>query len=104
MYYHVNKGRHSTIHELINLRSHARRDFFTIFAAHLKQPHQFYMSNINDDGNGIMPDDNDNHQQGATHSGVVALGQIDIDPKRFGATPDTEALPILPTRNLVLFP
>lgn len=62
------------------------------------------MSNINDDGNDIMPDDNDNLQQGATHSGVVTLGQIDIDPKRFGATPDTEALPILPTRNLVLFP
>lgn len=35
---------------------------------------------------------------------IISLGQIEIDPGKFNADPDTEALPILPTRNLVLFP
>ena len=34
----------------------------------------------------------------------VSVGHIKIDMKEFGAKPDTDSLPILPTRNLVLFP
>ncbi|MDE6190978.1 MAG: endopeptidase La [Muribaculum sp.] len=41
--------------------------------------------------------DNDNPR-------IISLGQIEIDPGKFDARPDTEALPLLPTRNLVLFP
>lgn len=41
--------------------------------------------------------DNDNPR-------IISLGQIEIDSGKFNAAPDTEALPILPTRNLVLFP
>lgn len=41
--------------------------------------------------------DNDNPR-------IISLGQIEINPDTFNARPDTEALPLLPTRNLVLFP
>ncbi len=41
--------------------------------------------------------DNDNPR-------IISLGQIEIDPGKFNSRPDTEALPLLPTRNLVLFP
>lgn len=37
-------------------------------------------------------------------SSIVTLGQIDIDPKKFDKKPDYNALPILPTRDFVLFP
>ena len=35
---------------------------------------------------------------------AVAIGQIDIDERRFAVEPDTDNLPLLATRNLVLFP
>ncbi len=35
---------------------------------------------------------------------IVTLGQIDIDPKKFDKKPDLAALPILATRDFVLFP
>jgi len=35
---------------------------------------------------------------------VMTLGQIEIDATKFGAAADPEDLPVLPTRNLVLFP
>jgi len=38
-----------------------------------------------------------------THK-IISLGQIDLTPNRITSSPDYEALPILPTRNLVLFP
>lgn len=38
-----------------------------------------------------------------THK-IISLGQIDLTPNRISTAPDYEALPILPTRNLVLFP
>lgn len=38
------------------------------------------------------------------HSEVVRIGRIDIDATAVGKPADTNALPILPTRNLVLFP
>ncbi len=38
-----------------------------------------------------------------THK-IISLGQIDLTANRLTATPDYNALPILPTRNLVLFP
>lgn len=34
----------------------------------------------------------------------MSVGQIDIDATRFNAEPDIDDLPIIPTRNLVLFP
>ena len=34
----------------------------------------------------------------------MTLGQIEIDATKFGAAADPEDLPVLPTRNLVLFP
>ncbi len=43
----------------------------------------------------------DNEQDNST---FVSVGQIDIDASRFEVAPDEEDLPILPTRNLVLFP
>ncbi len=41
--------------------------------------------------------DNDNPR-------IISLGQIEINPDKYGAEPDSDALPILPTQNLVLFP
>ncbi|MCM1503999.1 MAG: endopeptidase La [Muribaculum sp.] len=38
-----------------------------------------------------------------THK-IISLGQIDLTSNRMTATPDYNVLPILPTRNLVLFP
>ena len=38
-----------------------------------------------------------------THK-IISLGQIDLTPNRVAVKPDYKALPILPTRNLVLFP
>jgi ATP-dependent Lon protease len=38
------------------------------------------------------------------NSSIISLGQIELDPKRFNARPDCDSLPLLPTRNLVLFP
>lgn len=38
-----------------------------------------------------------------THK-IISLGQIDLTPNRISTAPDYEALPILATRNLVLFP
>ncbi len=35
---------------------------------------------------------------------AVAIGQIDIDERRFSVEPDVDNLPLLATRNLVLFP
>lgn len=35
---------------------------------------------------------------------IVSIGQIDIDMTQLNNEPDTQDLPILPTRNLVLFP
>lgn len=35
---------------------------------------------------------------------IISLGQIDIDPSKFNAEPDLDALPLLATQNLVLFP
>lgn len=35
---------------------------------------------------------------------IVTVGQIDIDPKKFDKKPDYNALPILATRDFVLFP
>lgn len=35
---------------------------------------------------------------------IVAVGQIDIDIKKYKNTPDYDCLPILPTRDFVLFP
>lgn len=43
---------------------------------------------------------NENDQE----SRAAVFGQIDIDPQRFEKEPDTNDLPILATRNLVLFP
>ncbi|MDE6049798.1 MAG: LON peptidase substrate-binding domain-containing protein, partial [Paramuribaculum sp.] len=37
-------------------------------------------------------------------SSIVTVGQIDIDPKKFDKKPDYNALPILATRDFVLFP
>ncbi|MDE6650774.1 MAG: LON peptidase substrate-binding domain-containing protein, partial [Paramuribaculum sp.] len=37
-------------------------------------------------------------------SNIVTVGQIDIDPKKFDKKPDYNALPILATRDFVLFP
>lgn len=38
------------------------------------------------------------------NGGILQIGHIEINPKLFNNEPDTDALPILPTRNLVLFP
>ncbi len=38
------------------------------------------------------------------NSRIVPIGQIDIDTSKFTAEPDVNDLPIIPTRNLVLFP
>ena len=46
-----------------------------------------------------MKQDNEQEQQV-----TVNLGKIDIDPSQLTAPPDVEDLPILATRNLVLFP
>lgn len=35
---------------------------------------------------------------------IVTIGQIDLDPKKFDKKPDFSALPILATRDFVLFP
>lgn len=35
---------------------------------------------------------------------IVSIGQIDIDMSRLSAEPDLNDMPVLPTRNLVLFP
>lgn len=48
-----------------------------------------------------MKQDNDQEQQQQV---TVNLGKIDIDPSSLTATPDVNDLPILATRNLVLFP
>ncbi|MDE7452130.1 MAG: AAA family ATPase, partial [Paramuribaculum sp.] len=37
-------------------------------------------------------------------SSIVTVGQIDIDPKKFDKKPDYNALPVLATRDFVLFP
>lgn len=44
-----------------------------------------------------MNNNDDNHS-------IVSIGQIDIDATSFNAEPNLNDLPILPTRNLVLFP
>ena len=54
----------------------------------------------NNDDEIMMPDDS----RGDTHSRVVTLGQIDIDTSRFKGDPDLAHMPVLPTRDLVLFP
>lgn len=43
---------------------------------------------------------NQNNESG----GILQIGHIEIDPKLFNSPADSSALPILPTRNLVLFP
>lgn len=48
-----------------------------------------------------MKQDNDQEQQQQV---TVNLGKIDIDPSSLTAAPDVNDLPILATRNLVLFP
>ena len=45
-----------------------------------------------------MSNNNDENQS------FVSIGQIDIDATSFNAEPALDDLPILPTRNLVLFP
>lgn len=35
---------------------------------------------------------------------IISLGQIEINPDKFNSEPDPDALPILATQNLVLFP
>lgn len=47
-----------------------------------------------------MSNENKNDQQVE----MVNLGQIEISTEGFDAAPDLESLPILPTRNLVMFP
>lgn len=47
----------------------------------------------------MLPDD-----MGNSHSKIVSVGQIDIDSRRFTSEPDLSHLPVLPTRDLVLFP
>ena len=43
------------------------------------------------------------HNNDDNHA-IVSIGQIDIDSTSFNAEPSYEDLPILATRNLVLFP
>lgn len=71
----------------------------------MRNPHD------NDGGDdGRMPDfDNDDtlmpdESHGTMRSRVVSVGQIEIDSERFKAEPDTDRLPVLPTRDFVLFP
>ncbi len=46
----------------------------------------------------------DNYKEEMEDKEIMSVGQIEIDASRFTKDPDTESLPILPTRNLVLFP
>lgn len=65
------------------------------------------MRNNHDSGNddGRQPDnDEEITDRGDSRSTVVTLGQIDIDPNRFKSEADMDHLPVLPTRDLVLFP
>lgn len=67
------------------------------------------MSNNHDNDDSRKPENDEDimsadEQMGDTHSRVVTLGQIDIDSRRFNKEPDYDHLPVLPTRDLVLFP
>ncbi len=44
------------------------------------------------------------HSSDNENSTIVSIGQIDIDASRFNSEPNVDDLPILATRNLVLFP
>lgn len=45
-----------------------------------------------------------NHSTDDENSTIVPIGQIDIDPSRFTVEPNFDDLPIIATRNLILFP
>lgn len=45
-----------------------------------------------------------NHSSDEENTKIVPIGQIDIDASKFTAEPNLEDLPIIATRNLVLFP
>lgn len=45
-----------------------------------------------------------NHSIEDENSTIVPIGQIDIDPSKFTVEPNTDDLPLIATRNLVLFP
>lgn len=45
-----------------------------------------------------------NHSSDDENTKIVPIGQIDIDPAKFSAEPNVDDLPLIATRNLVLFP
>ncbi len=45
-----------------------------------------------------------NHSIDEENSTIVPIGQIDIDPSKLTAEPNVDDLPLIATRNLVLFP